>query len=164
MDPIDRMTIDLLNHYAFTLHEDVTNLTDDEINKAKEFATNYLNNKFKWKDYDPKFSLFVNEQVFNAITNNDFSQIKTDLYQKILSLNKLMNVYDWFFDIYYDVDMPECVLLSKRSSFPDRIDLTYNFNDKTFRNVYKKITNEMYKLGHLYYDCMDVDGLESIKI
>lgn len=164
MDPIDRMTIDLLNHYAFTLHEDVTNLTDDEINKAKEFATNYLNNNFKWKDYDPKFSLFVSEQTFNAITGNDFSQIKVDLYQKILSLNNLMNVYDWFFEIYYDIDIPDCLLLSKRSSFPERIDLTYNFKDKVFRNFEKEITNEMYKLSHLYYDCMNVDGLDGIKI
>ena len=31
MDRIDRMTIELLNHYAFVIHEDVKKLTDREI-------------------------------------------------------------------------------------------------------------------------------------
>ena len=116
------------------------------------------------KNHNTDFSKLTSEQIFNIITNNDFFQVKIDLYQKILSLNNLMNVYDWFFEIYYDIDMPDCLLLSKRSSFPERIDLIYNFNDKFFQKFNKAITNKMYKLGHLYYDCMNVDGLDSIKI
>jgi len=165
MDPVDRMTIDLLSHYAFTLHEDISKTTDEDIQLAREFATEYLKNDYKWKDYDSRFSIFVNTQVVNAMINNNVDQIKTDVYQKILSLNNLMNVYDWYFDIYYDVDMPNCLLLAKRSSFgSDNIDLSYNFNDKTFQNCDTKVTDEMYKLGNIYYDCMNVDELESIKI
>lgn len=76
-----------------------------------------------------------------------------------------MNVYDWYFDIYYDIDSPDYLFLSKRSSFgSDNIDLSYNYKDNAFRNCDIKVTSQMYKLGNLYYDCMNIDELDSVKI
>ena len=165
MDSVDRMTIDLLNNYAFVLHEDVSNIADDEIEVARKFAEEYLKKDYKWKDYDSNFCLFVNTQRVNAMIDNDVNQIKEDMYQKIVSLNNLMNVYDWYFDIYYCENIPDCFLLSKRSSFgSDNIDLSYNFKDNLFQSREMKVTDEMYKLGNLYYDCMDIVGLDVVKI
>ena len=58
MDRTDRMTIDLLNHYAFVLHEDVNQLTDEEIDVARNYAESYLEKNSFWESYNDDFKLF----------------------------------------------------------------------------------------------------------
>ena len=48
MDRTDRMTIDLLNHYAFVLHENVSDITDEEIEIARNYAESYLAKSSFW--------------------------------------------------------------------------------------------------------------------
>lgn len=64
-----------------------------------------------------------------------------------------MNIYDWEFDIYYNSDYKNTIFLSRLDNNGDceRIDLTYNINDKTFCSVDTPITQEMSKLGSINY-------------
>lgn len=166
MDRNDRMIIDLLNSYAFVLHENINDLTDKEINDARNFAQKHLNNSYKWKMYDSAFELFVNKQRFEAITNTDYDLLEKNLYNKICSINNLMNIYDWDFDIYYDIDYEDSLLLSRNNNieYNSNIDLIYNIKNKSLCKCDIKISDEMYKLGNIYYNYLNYDEIDNINI
>ena len=47
MDVRDRMAIDVLHQYAFVLHENLSDLTDEEINKARDYVDSLDKTKYK---------------------------------------------------------------------------------------------------------------------
>ena len=158
MDRSDRMVVDLLNHYAFVLHENLSDLTDDDIEKARNFADNYLKEDWKWEVYDQRFNYFVNQQRFKAITSNDYNNLEKKAYDVIYFVNNVMGVNDWNFKIYYSVDHGDCLLLSK----PDidgcylNIDLVYNYEMDSLKANKIKITDEMEELGIIYPNCYKI--------
>jgi len=158
MDRSDRMVVDLLNHYAFVLHENLSDLTDDDIEKARNFADNYLKEDWKWEVYDQRFNYFVNQQRFKAITSNDYNNLEKKAYDVIYFVNNVMGVNDWNFKIYYSVDHDDCLLLSK----PDidgcylNIDLVYNYEMDSLKANKIKITDEMEELGIIYPNCYKI--------
>lgn len=104
MDIEDRMTLDLLNHFAFVLHEDVTELTDEEIELTRNFARKYLSKNYKWKTYVPEFNYFANRQRFEAIMGYIYEPVEKELFDKISAINSDCNIIDWNFDVYFGVD------------------------------------------------------------
>ena len=166
MDRIDRMTIDLLNHYAFVIHEDVNNLTDEEIEVARSYAENYLIRATHWKKYDPDFNLFVNRQCFNAMTNSNYNELEKLLYQVIKDVNDLVNIDDWEFDIYYSVDYGNKLLLSRlnKDVFKEKIDLIYNIDNRTFGESDIPLSSEMNKLGTINYNSYSFYELYNVNI
>lgn len=166
MNPEDRMIIDLLHQYAFVLHEDVKDLTDEEIDFARNFATKYLEKNTHYKRYDQDFTKFVNKQTFKALTNQDYELIEKEIYQKVLEVNNLVNIYDWDIDIYYDIDYGDKLLLSRinKDGYHDKINLIYNFKYKSFCSCNIKISDEMYELGNIHYNSYSIDELNNIKI
>lgn len=155
MDRNDRMVVDLLNHYAFVLHENLSDLTDEDIELARNFANSYLKEDWKWEVYDQRFIFFVNQQRFKAITNNDYNNLEKKAYDVIYFVNNVMGVNDWNFKVYYSVEHDDCLLLSK----PDKdgcylnIDVVYNYETDSLKANKIKITDEMEELGIIYPNC-----------
>jgi len=166
MDRTDRMTIDLLNHYAFVLHENVNELTDEEIDVARDYAESYLLRHHNWKSYDYDFTLFVNRQTFKAETNYDYIELEKLMYQVIKEINDLVNIQDWELDIYYSCDYDNKILLSriKNDGYQEKIDLIYDINNRTFNSCDISISDEMCKLGNINYNSYNFYELYNVKI
>ena len=166
MERIDRMTIDLLNHYAFVLHEDVNDLTDEEIDDARNYAKKYLLKQTNWKDYDIDFELFVNRQKFKAITNNDYDSLEKLIYQVVKEINDMVNIDDWEFDIYYSVDYENKLLLSRlnKDGYYEKIDLAYDIVDRSFGSFDATISDDMDKLGNINYNSYSFYELYNVRI
>ena len=166
MDRTDRMTIDLLNHYAFVLHENVGDLTDEEIDIARNYADNYLLRHHNWKVYDPDFKLFINRQSFKAETNFDYIELEKLMYQIIKEINDLVNIQDWELDIYYSSDYEDKLLLSRinNDGYQEKIDLTYDINTRSFNSCNIPISDEMCKLGNINYNSYNFYELYDVKI
>lgn len=166
MDRTDRMTIDLLNHYAFVLHEDVSKLTDDEIDIARNYAESYLLKSNHWKYYDSDFELFVNRQSFKAMTNNDYETLEKLMYQIIKEINDLVNIDDWELDIYYSLDYESKLLLSRlnKDGYHEKIDLIYDIDNRSFSSCDIPISDEMDKLGTINYNSYTFYELYNVKI
>lgn len=162
MNQVDRMTVDLLNNYAFILHENLEDITDKEINKARNFANEYLKNNSKWKHYNYHLQLFINRQKFEAMTNNDYDLLRINLCETICQLNNLFNIYDWNFDIFYNIDYSDYLLLSK--SQDGYIELMYNIRNNSFSKCHIQLSNDMYKLGNINYYDFKIEQLDSVKI
>ena len=166
MDRTDRMTIDLLNHYAFVLHENVADLTDEEIEVAKKYAESYLEKNSFWKSYDNDFKMFVNKQKFNAITNKDYDSIEKLIYQVVRDINDVVDIDDWEFDIYYSVDYENKMLLSRlnKNDYCEKIDLVYDIVDRSFSPFETSITDDMDKLGSINYNSYSFYELYNVRI
>lgn len=160
------MTINLLSRYAFILHENINDITDKEIDTARDFVSDYLKRNSFLKNYDKDFDLFANKQKFKVITSYDYDSIEKLIYQVIKEINDLVNIYDWEFDIYYNSDYKNTIFLSRLNNNGDceKIDLTYNINDKTFCSVDKPITQEMNKLGSINYNSYSLYELYNVRI
>lgn len=162
----DRMIIDLLNHYAFLLHEDVTKVTDEEIEVARDFAHKYLEKEYKYKSYDHKFKTFVNMQKFKGLTSKEYKLCEKDLYKKILQVNNLFNVYHWKFNIYHNTDYNDYLLLGvmdEKSQF-ERITLKYDIRTGAISKCDMDMSDDMMELGNIYYNYYSYDELNDIKI
>lgn len=166
MDRIDRMTIELLNHYAFVIHEDVKKLTDKEIETARNYAENYLTESVHWKTYNSDFEFFVNRQKFNAMTNNDYNELEKLMYQVIRDINDINDIDDWKFDIYYGVDFGNKLLFARINDdeYKERIDLIYNIDTRTFSTSDIALSEDMYKLGTIDYNSYSFYELYNVKI
>jgi len=166
MDRIDRMTLDLLNHYAFVLHENVSDITDEEIKLARNYAEKYLEKNDFWQEYNEDFKLIVNRQCFKAITNNDYETLEKLIYQVVKEINDMVNVDDWEFDIYYSVDYNNKLLLSRlnKDGYQEKINLIYDIDDKQFDSCDIPISNDMEKLGNINYNSYNFYELYDIKI
>lgn len=166
MELSDRITLDLLNHYTFVLHEDLSDLTDDEINKARKFAEELSSKKIKYKQYTEEFMFFVNKQRFNAITNKDYDLVRKNLYDVIDSINGVMGVYDWDFKVYYDIDDIDCLYLShidERTNEEEFI-LKYNMNNKELSCFYRDKNDDLNQIEHLFNDDYSLNKMDDIKI
>ena len=95
MDVRDRMAIDVLHQYAFVLHENLSDLTDEEINKARDFVDSLDKTKYKEVIYDDELIYFSNQQIFGATSNYDYKDIEKHLYDQIESINNAFNVDNW---------------------------------------------------------------------
>ena len=166
MDRTYRMTFDLLNHYAFVLHENVSELTDEEIETARNYAESYLEKRNSWNDYKEDFKLFVNKQKFKAITNQDYDSIEKLIYQVVRDINDIVNIDDWEFDIYYSVDYENKILLSRlnKDGYYEKIDLAYNIIDRSFGSFEMPITDDMDKLCNINYNSYSFYELYNVRI
>ena len=166
MDRTDRMTIDLLNHYAFVLHENVSDLTDEEIEVARNYAKSYLAKSSFRESYEDDFKLFVNRQKFKAITNNDYNSIEKLIYQVVRDINDMVNIDDWEFDIYYSVDYENKILLSRlnKDGYYEKIDLAYDIVDRSFGSFDVPISDDMDKLGNINYNSYSFYELYNVRI
>lgn len=166
MDRVDRMTIELLNHYAFVIHEDVKKLTDKEIEIARNYAENYLTESVLWKTYNSDFEFFVNRQKFNTMTNNDYNELEKLMYQIIRDINDINDIDDWKFDIYYNVDFGNKLLFARINDdeYKERIDLIYNIDTRTFSTSDIALSEDMYKLGTIDYSSYSFYELYNVKI
>lgn len=166
LDKVDLMTIDLLSKYAFLLHDDIHDLTDDEINDARKFAITFLKSSNKWLEYNDKFKIFVNNHNFKSINNYDYKLLEKELYDKVLELNNLVNNYDWSFDIYFNADYDNKLFLSRinNNEYNNKINLSYDYKNKTFSKCDITLSDEMEKLGNIHYNYYDYDEIELDKI
>ena len=162
----DRMVIDLLNHYAFILHEDVTKVTDEEIEVARDFAHKYLKDEYKYMFYDDKFKSFVNRQRFKAISGQEYELCEKELYKKINQINTLLDMYNWRFNIYYDIDYDNYLFLGTmddKSQF-EKITLKYDIKTGDISKCNLDVSDKMVELGNIYYNYYSYDELTEIKI
>lgn len=166
MEREDCMTIDLLNGYAFVLHENINDLSDEDINVARNYAKEYLSKQSNWKDYNLDFKLFVNRQKFKAITHNDYELIEKLIYQVVKDINDMVNIDDWEFEIYYSVDYDNKILLSRKNKdgIYEKIDLNYDINNRTFSSCNIAISDEMDKLGNINYNSYSFYELYNVRI
>ena len=162
MDRSDRMVVDLLGHYAFVLHEDIMELSDEEIQLARNFADNYLEKNWKWKSYNSEYELFVNHQIFKAITNCDYSCLEDKLYKEISSINNIMGISDWNFKVYYSLDYENNLLLSKPDEYGINcyINIIYDIRNETLSACNIKVTDDMKELGDINYTHYVFDNLK----
>lgn len=167
MDLYDRITIDLLNHYAFVLHENVTDLTDEEVDVARKFATDLSKKTYKYKTYTDEFVKFANKQNFKGLTKFDYESLEKDLYLKIDSANSLLNIYDWCFKIYHIVDYNDYLLLGTNGEYGyvEKIKLRYNIKTGALSSCDIEYSDEMMELGRIYhrkYDSHDLTDARRI--
>ena len=166
MKKSDRMLIDILLEYAFIMHEDLKDITDDEIAIARNYAESYLENKDFWKNYNSDFELFVNRQKFQFMTDNDYESIEKLIYQVVKEINDLVDIYDWDLDIYYSVDYENKLLLSRlnKDGYYEKIDLIYDFVDRSFSPCDILISDDMDKLGNINYNSYTFYELYNVRI
>lgn len=166
INKVDRMTIDLLNQYAFILHENIQELKDEEINIARNYAENYLKKSNNWKYYDTSFELFVNKQSYQSMTDNNYELLEKDIFEEISKINNLINIDNWEYCIYYNTSYHNKLLLSKlnEKGYHDKISLIYDIENKLLNPCNIKLTKEMNKLSRIYQYYYNYDELEKIKI
>lgn len=163
MDIEDRMTLDLLNHFAFVLHENVTELTDEEIELTRNFARKYLSKNYKWKTYVPEFNYFANRQRFEAIMGYIYEPVEKELFDKISAINNDCNIIDWNFDVYFGVDYENCLLLARKfnNDGNEKISLIYDIYKKSFTSCDIEISCDFDLVGNIFKH--DLNTIEKIK-
>lgn len=149
------MTIDLLNSYAFILHENIMDLTDEEISIARNFATNYLKKDWKWKEYDKKLNLFVSQQCFKAFTNYNYKDLEKKVFDTLSLVNNVVGVNDWDFNIYYYFEDADKLLLARanENGIYGDIDVIYDIKKNTFSSCKIERTDDMEELGNISQSC-----------
>jgi hypothetical protein len=101
MQPVERLTYRMLQHYAFVLNENPSQISDAEIQKARDYAKEYLKNNDMPSDINEEIELFINKERFLAITNIDYDSIK-DTIKEDFSTVFDNDCYDN--DVYFDED------------------------------------------------------------
>ncbi len=161
----DRITIDALIHYTFIFYENIKDISNDEIETARRFATQlvnkYKNSKDYYKYYEDNFKKFVNQQIFKGITKYDYDSLKNDICKKINCFKEGLNNSWWNYGIYYDVNYADNIILINRdiplTNKPDKI--IYNINKRTVTvdNSFK-ITNDAVLLDELTKSSLIIDN------
>lgn len=84
----------------------------------------------------------------------------------MLELNNLVNNYDWSFDIYFNADYDNKLFLSRinDNEYNNKINLSYDYKNKTFSKCDITLSDEMEKLGNIHYNYYDYDEIELDKI
>lgn len=100
MDPVERLTYKLLLNYAFVLHEDVTKVTDEEIEEARIFAKKYLKEKGLSNFLDLDMKMFVNQQTLKAITDINYKKIEDSIIKKMAEKTN----QNFYLKIYIDTN------------------------------------------------------------
>lgn len=155
----DRITIALLNHYAFVIHENITDLTNEEIDTAREFAMT-LNGKYV--EYSDAFKSFANQQRFKATTNKDYNVLMEDIFCQLNATHSLLNIYDWKYRVFYDLDYENYLLLAKEDEYGcvNKIDLQYNIQTGVLsKSNIKDNIYIMEKLGELHHNSYDIENI-----
>ena len=129
MQPEERLTYTLLLHYSYVLHEDVTKVSDEEIQKARDFSKLYLDNhRILPNDIDSELQSFVNKQVLKAITGMNFDDIKNEMAKKI----------------YDDLSISNCIGNLKKAS------LDYYFDTNNYDSIIIKVYNNKKSIFYIY--------------
>ncbi len=129
MQPEERLTYTLLLHYSYVLHEDVTKVSDEEIQKARDFSKLYLDNhRILPNDIDSELQSFVNKQVLKAITGMNFDDIKNEMAKKI----------------YDDLSISNCIGNLKKAS------LDYYFDTNNYDSIIIKVSNNNKSTFYIY--------------
>lgn len=129
MQPEERLTYTLLLHYSYVLHEDVTKVSDEEIQKARDFSKLYLDNhRILPNDIDSELQSFVNKQVLKAITGMNFDDIKNEMAKKI----------------YDDLSISNCIGNLKKAS------LDYYFDTNNYDSIIIKVSNNNKSIFYIY--------------
>lgn len=164
MDVRDRMAIDVLHQYAFVLHENLSDLTDEEINKARDFVDSLDKTKYKEVIYDDELIYFSNQQIFGATSNYDYKDIEKHLYDQIESINNAFNVDNWHFVLYYDMSEPDTLYLKHKNQY--LMTIKYNMKDMSISNCEKLIHDDMINVGYIYNNCYnkDITSMDDIRI
>lgn len=164
MNPEDRMTIELLNNYAYVLHEDVTKITNREIDKARNFATEYIKNSYVYKEYNPQFESFVNKQRFFAITSFDYDILEKNLYDTLKHVNDAFNINNWNFHVYYDADYSDYFLLGNvdENGIVDGLKLKYNIKTEEISKCDIPISSYTLIMGNLCYHTIDLKDISKL--
>lgn len=73
------------------------------------------------------------------------------IYETLSLINSVMVVNDWNFNIYYDFEYNDCLLLAKpdKNGIYGDIDAIYNIKNNTFSSCKIKRTDEMKELGNI---------------
>lgn len=161
MNPEDRMTIELLNNYAYIFHEDVTKLTNREIDEARKFASEYTKNSYVYKEYNPQFEFFVNKQRFFAVTSFDYDILEKNLYDTLKHVNDAFNINNWNFRVYYDVDYSDYFLLGNvdKNGIVDGLKLKYNIKTEEISKCDIPISSYTRIMGNLCYHATDIEDI-----
>lgn len=100
------------------------------------------------------------------MTDNDYESIEKLIYQVVKEINDLVDIYDWDLDIYYSVDYENKLLLSRlnKDGYYEKIDLIYDFVDRSFSPCDILISDDMDKLGNINYNSYTFYELYNVKI
>jgi len=165
MDIRDRMAIDVLHQYVFVLHENLSDLTDEEINKARDYVDSLNKTKYKEVTYDDELIYFSNQQIFGATSNYNYEDVERRLYKQIESINNAFGVNDWHFVLYYDMCEPDLIYLKHKNQY--LMTIKYNMKDMSISSCEKLINDDMINVGYIYNNyCIekDIDSMDDIKI
>lgn len=119
MDPVERLTYKLLLNYVFVLHEDVTKVTDAEIEEARTFAKEYLKEKGLFNFLDLDMKMFVNQQTLKAITDINYKKIEDTIIKKLTEKTN----QDFYVKLYIDTNNYDKMIV---------IQTTYQIHSKNY--------------------------------
>ena len=103
MNPVERLTYRLLSHYAFVLHDNPSDITDIEINEARQFALKYVerhNNKLP-QILDKESKEFVNKVILKTTTDINFDELVIKLLDKLKNDDYFIE-FNFYNDSNYD--------------------------------------------------------------
>ena len=156
MDRVERLTYRLLLHYAFTLNEDPSKITDKEIQIARDFSNNYfLTHNTLPNDIDNDVKLFINNQIFKATTGLDYYDIKENIRNVINDVSFDSGTFE-----IYSYDYSGDYLIGKNVTNGNLSSnyFSYNTKSKVFKSVNQKLDVEELQL----LDVFQVDKKISI--
>lgn len=164
MEISDRMTIDLLSHYAYVLHEDVTKLTDYEIDVARKFAVGFTKNNYKYKEYTSDFNNFVDKQIYKAITKYDYEKLEKELFDEIKLCNDLVGINNWEYSIYSNYDYDDYLFIETKNNKSNTFKIRYNIKNKSIENCNIENSLDFNLMGIIYDNSYDLEEIDNIKI
>ena len=129
MQPEERLTYRLLLHYAFILHEDVTKISDEEIERARNISRAYFqNHRILPKDIDNELQEFINKEILRAIANINFDDLKNEIAKKV----------------YNDLTMSNCIGNLKKAS------IIYYIDSNNYNSIIIKVSNKRKAAFYIY--------------
>lgn len=87
MEPVERLTYELLLNYAFTLHENPASVTDEEIQRARDFADEYLKDNPMPNNKTLEMRGFINKQVIEATSGSEYENLLDHIVKLVLDPN-----------------------------------------------------------------------------
>jgi len=164
MEISDRMTLDLLSHYAYVLHEDVTKLTDTEIDEARKFATEFTKNNYKYKEYTSDFNKFVDKQIYKAITEYDYEILEKEIFDEIKLCNDLVGINNWRHSIYSNYDYDNYLFIETKNNKSNTFKIRYNIKNKSIENCNIENSSDFNLMGTIHNDSYTLEEIDNIKI
>lgn len=131
MEPVERLTYRLLLHYAFIVNDDPSKISDNVIQKARDFAVVYVNKYYNVlpDTLDEAMHRFVNKEIMKYTTGIEFDDIKMDIINK---LSNNLPESDCYITFFLDDDSYDNIIIKSVSYEEKKLDFyIYNLIDKS---------------------------------